>query len=306
MTLNLTGSSNSNIIKNITTTKSLSPTSPYAKTFPSISPPPSASSLKSQSPTNDLDSQPPSLVLNGSTSKCTTKPTVESVTVTHFSEKRGTMEKISVPSLNIFNAEFKNDVNSAKKQSTNPFLNMSPVSTTSTITTSTNPFRSDSCEITETSGIVQFSESDTSNANSSNAAVTKIRNDNITNNNNDNNSDNNNINNSYSNTIDEDSHGRNRYNDSYDKNKNTNARSNNRTADNNNNESNITNSIRSNNNPFSIDTFDNAEKKVSAAENATTDEERSTNEGAVNPKSNAKSKTSFADKNENLIDQKKV
>lgn len=90
-----------------------------------------------------------SLLLNGSSDAIKT-PATESVTVTHFSEKRGTMEKISVPSTNIFNAEFKTDKNKGNdttftvKSSTNPFLNMSPTSTaTQAVTlnvTSTNPF----------------------------------------------------------------------------------------------------------------------------------------------------------------------
>lgn len=69
------------------------------------------------------------------------------MTVTHFSEKRGTMEKISVPSTNIFNAEFKTDKSKSNestftgKSSTNPFLNMSPATQTVTVNvTSTNPF----------------------------------------------------------------------------------------------------------------------------------------------------------------------
>lgn len=91
--------------------------------------------------------------------------TPDAVTVTHFSETRGTMQKISVPSMNIFNAEFKaSDANKTHQQqpsfiaqpqpppptpsstsmSTNPFLNTSPVAspvtTTITPTHTTNPF----------------------------------------------------------------------------------------------------------------------------------------------------------------------
>lgn len=65
---------------------------------------------------------------NGIAASTVSTATNDTVTVTHFSEKRGTMEKISVPSLNIFNAEFKAE---SSKPSTNPFL---------TPTKPTNPF----------------------------------------------------------------------------------------------------------------------------------------------------------------------
>ncbi|KAJ6637703.1 Band 4.1-like protein 5 [Pseudolycoriella hygida] len=90
--------------------------------------------------------------------------TTENVTVTHFSETRGAMERISVPSDNIFNAEITspkldNNVRAANNlkpsdatdaqatNTNNPFLNMSPTSTAPpqssvvvTSITSTNPF----------------------------------------------------------------------------------------------------------------------------------------------------------------------
>lgn len=81
----------------------------------------------------------------------------ENVTVTHFSEQRGAMEKISIPSVNIFNAEIKSpkldntqraanitkttaDSNNDNKNSKNPFLNMSPLQSPIPQITSTNPF----------------------------------------------------------------------------------------------------------------------------------------------------------------------
>lgn len=88
----------------------------------------------------------------------------ENVTVTHFSETRGAMERISVPSDNIFNTEITspkldNNVRAANNlkstevaevqqtHTNNPFLNMSPTSTAPpqssvivTTITSTNPF----------------------------------------------------------------------------------------------------------------------------------------------------------------------
>lgn len=136
MTLNLTGSSNPNATKSSAIAQS--PSSPFAKKFPST---PLAVTRNINTPLVptpvEIDSQPSSLLLNGAS------PIIpENVTVTHYSEERGTMEKISVPSMSIFNAEFKADVND--KKSTNPFLNMSP--TTSTVssapTASTNPFHS--------------------------------------------------------------------------------------------------------------------------------------------------------------------
>lgn len=131
LTLNLTGTSN--LTKNTNAGQS-----PISKVFPS---PPSSAGLKPDTSTllplntiQDSDSQANSL--NGIGSSQMT----DTVTVTHFSEKRGTIEKIiSVPSRNIFNAEFKADANnSTVKSSTNPFLNTSPVAVAST--KPTNPF----------------------------------------------------------------------------------------------------------------------------------------------------------------------
>lgn len=136
MTLNLTGSSHPNATKSSAIAQS--PSSPFAKKFPST---PLAVTRNINTPLvptpAEIDSQPSSLLLNGAS-----PVNAENVTVTHYSEERGTMEKISVPSLNIFNAEFTPDAND--KKSTNPFLNMSP--TTSSVSTtpasSTNPFHS--------------------------------------------------------------------------------------------------------------------------------------------------------------------
>lgn len=149
LTLNLTGSTNSNKITNTGQT----PTSPITRLFPS--PPPSANATNLQSDMStmfpldllqDIDNNP--ITHNGKSTTPATTPsaTNDTVTVTHFSEKRGTMEKISVPSLNIFNAEFRaNESNKvttppsvAAKVSTNPFLNQS--SSISITTSPTNPF----------------------------------------------------------------------------------------------------------------------------------------------------------------------
>lgn len=140
------------------------------------------------STTNNAVSSPtvPNFPLAFDTSKhnisCSSQPTSllnglsENVTVTHFSETHGAMERISVPSDNIFNAEITspkldNNVRAANNlkasetitekttatitttQPTNPFLNMSPTTTTTTnallspqssvivtTITSTNPF----------------------------------------------------------------------------------------------------------------------------------------------------------------------
>lgn len=137
MTLNLTGSSN--LGKNTNAGQS-NLSSPLSKVFPS---PPSSAGLKSDIPTllqldTVQDTENRTYSLNGVTTPSST--TTDTVTVTHFSEKRGTIEKISVPSLNIFNAEFKAETSKPTpiKSSTNPFLNSSPVAVTTTNTT--NPF----------------------------------------------------------------------------------------------------------------------------------------------------------------------
>lgn len=133
LTLNLTGSSN--LTKNTNAGQS-NLASPLSKEFPS--PPPSAglpeASRLPLSLNEDVDNRANATsVPNG-----VTPLTIDTVTVTHFSEQRGTMEKISVPSLNIFNAEFKAEPSKpATKSSTNPFLNTSPVAVT---TNATNPF----------------------------------------------------------------------------------------------------------------------------------------------------------------------
>lgn len=111
--------------------------SPLSKVFTS---PPSSAGKRSETPPllqlNSHDTVNLTNSLNGITPTTTT----DGVTVTHYSEERGTMEKISVPSLNIFNAEFKAEPNkSTHKPSTNPFLNITssvPIISTKT----TNPF----------------------------------------------------------------------------------------------------------------------------------------------------------------------
>lgn len=93
----------------------------------------------------------------------------ESVTVTHYSEQRGVVEKISVPALNIFNSELApkmensvRAVTNAQKspellietddtKNNNPFLNMSGESTSPITKNSTNPFRDISASSTEDS-----------------------------------------------------------------------------------------------------------------------------------------------------------
>lgn len=141
LTLNLTGSSN--LTKNTNAGQS-NLASPLSKVFPS---PPSSAGIKSDTPTllsfdtiQDTDNRPN--LVNGVTANSN-----DTVTVTHFSEKRGTIEKISVPSVNIFNAEFKAESSKSTTKSTttttttsstNPFLNASSVAVMPTHTT--NPF----------------------------------------------------------------------------------------------------------------------------------------------------------------------
>lgn len=130
LTLNLTGSSN--LAKNTNAGQS-NLASPTSKVFTS---PPLSAGLKSDNPTLlpsvDLMQEPDDRTTNPMNGVTTS--TNDTVTVTHFSEKRGTIEKI------LFNAEFEADSSksSATKSSTNPFLNTSPVAVTSTHTT--NPF----------------------------------------------------------------------------------------------------------------------------------------------------------------------
>lgn len=116
----------------------------------STAPPPSSPFSKIKSPTPlsiarnchtplvptpiDTDSQPSSLLMNGNGAG-------ENVTVTHYSEERGTMEKISVPPLNLFNVDVAPDQAADQQRSTNPFLNMSPTANSTPVVT-TNPFRS--------------------------------------------------------------------------------------------------------------------------------------------------------------------
>lgn len=114
----------------------------FSTAFQSLPP---VSPLAPLSLTDHAASSQPTSLLNGLT---------EHVTVTHFSEQHGAMEKISVPSVNIFNAEIKTPkVDNAisenlksldadlKKNTNNPFLNISPKAI-ATATNSTNPFKS--------------------------------------------------------------------------------------------------------------------------------------------------------------------
>lgn len=153
LTLNLTGSTNSN--KNTNTGQT--PTTPIARLFPS--PPLSTNATNLQSSDiltmfpldllQDIDNN--SITQNG---KSTTTPaktpstTNDTVTVTHFSEKRGTMEKISVPSLNIFNAEFR--ANESNKVTTQPSVAAPTTTTTITAKVSTNPFLNTTSPISAT------------------------------------------------------------------------------------------------------------------------------------------------------------
>lgn len=138
LTINLTGTSN--LTKN---TNTIQPNliSPLSKVFPS--PPPSAG-LKSENPILlplDIasDAENRTNPVNG----VTTSSTVDKVTVTHYSKERGAMEKITNPSLNIINAEYKSAETS---KSTNPFLNTSPIAVSqpqpppTPTTNTTNPF----------------------------------------------------------------------------------------------------------------------------------------------------------------------
>lgn len=156
LTLNLTGNSvplnvlspshhnnNNNSLTSTPTARSF-PSTPDSSTFST-----SFASLMHNTPltpTQVSSTDGPTSLLNGN---------AETVTVTHYSEQRGAMEKISVPSLNIFNAEIKttdqpdnNNYRSpgmAKKQTNNPFLNMSPPAqalAAACAVSSTNPFNS--------------------------------------------------------------------------------------------------------------------------------------------------------------------
>lgn len=82
--------------------------------------------------------------------------TLNGVSVTHYSEQRGAMEKISIPSVNVFSAEIKTpkldnsahsnnliqlDDSPVPTKNNNPFLNMSPQLTPTTTVSSHNPFK---------------------------------------------------------------------------------------------------------------------------------------------------------------------
>ncbi|XP_037028914.1 band 4.1-like protein 4B isoform X2 [Bradysia coprophila] len=154
LTLNLTGDSPFKMINTNNSTTNSTVSSPTVPNFP----------LAFDNKHNISCSSQPTSLLNGLS---------ENVTVTHFSETHGAMERISVPSDNIFSTEITspkldNNVRAANNlkssetvvvdtssttattsQPTNPFLNMSPTTTIAppsqpsvivTTITSTNPF----------------------------------------------------------------------------------------------------------------------------------------------------------------------
>lgn len=175
LTLNLTGASN--LTKATNTGQANTPTSPLNASFPS---PPASAGHRSEIPavllpldliqnTDDRSSSAPTAATAAAVNGVgASNSAADTVTVTHFSETRGTMQKISVPSMNIFNAEFKaSDANKpqlssfmapppppslsssqpaaappplSSSTSTNPFLNTSSVAVTATKTHTTNPF----------------------------------------------------------------------------------------------------------------------------------------------------------------------
>ncbi|XP_055315576.1 band 4.1-like protein 5 isoform X2 [Sitodiplosis mosellana] len=128
----------SNLAKN-TNTGQPNLASPLSKVFPS---PPSSAGLRSETPIQlPLDIITDAENRTNSVNGVTSSSTIDKVTVTHFSKERGAMEKISNPSLNIINAEYKAETSKSTtpKTSTNPFLNTSPVAVPLP-TNTTNPF----------------------------------------------------------------------------------------------------------------------------------------------------------------------
>lgn len=172
LTLNLTGTTSPLTVQTTTTTFASTTSFPSPKNFPS----PTSPSMK-----NNFHSLPPLIPTPYQESAGTTTQhapnTVatpiknsnnETVTVTHFSEQRGAMEKISVPSLNIMSSEIKSpkldnqaraELEMKKKNANNPFLTLDSISPVTKIS-STNPFR-------ETSPIPQSPNSDISTSDAS-------------------------------------------------------------------------------------------------------------------------------------------
>lgn len=141
LTLNLTGP----LTVQTTTTTTIASTSSFSspKNFPS----PTSPSMKN----NFLSLPPLTPTPYQETSSSTKNSNNDSVTVTHFSEQRGAMEKISVPALNIMSTEVKSPKldNQTRaemekiKKTNNPFLTLDPISPITKIS-STNPFRDNS------------------------------------------------------------------------------------------------------------------------------------------------------------------
>lgn len=151
LTLNLTGASN--LTKATNTGQANTPTSPLNASFPS---PPASAGHRSEMPallpldliqnTDDRSSAPTAATATAVNGVSAMTAVADTVTVTHFSETRGTMQKISVPSMNIFNAEFK--ASEANKPQLSSFMAPPPPSSSSSppaaaplsSSTSTNPF----------------------------------------------------------------------------------------------------------------------------------------------------------------------
>lgn len=160
LTLNLTGGTSPLTVQ--TTSAASTPSTFQSSLFHS----PKRYSPTSPSIKNSYHSLPP---LTPSTIADTPEKNTnnDSVTVTHFSEKRGVIEKISVPSLHILSAEIKspkvdNAIRSDLdriKTTNNPFLSPDPISPIAKIS-STNPFR-------DQSPVPQSPNSDISNDTSS-------------------------------------------------------------------------------------------------------------------------------------------
>lgn len=127
LTLNLIGPQNNNAT-------TASPSTPST---------PKHYSLLQPEPVTPTNQKPSNTTLNG-------------VSVTHYSEQRGAMEKISIPSVNVFSTEIKTpkldnsahsnnliqlDDSPVPTKNNNPFLNMSPQLTPTTTVSPHNPFK---------------------------------------------------------------------------------------------------------------------------------------------------------------------
>ncbi|GAB0100427.1 band 4.1-like protein 5 [Sergentomyia squamirostris] len=112
-----------------------------------------STSSTTTSPTSTLNGNPPTpknfatTTFEGAT-ESNGNNALDSVTVTHFSEQRGIVEKVSVPAFNIFNTDMKspkmdNTVRAATNSlNSNPFLTSSPeLSPTANTPAARNPFR---------------------------------------------------------------------------------------------------------------------------------------------------------------------